>query len=189
MSLTLFLGLNSISQTIDLATVAELACHKVDKLAISGKIDGNFKNQLNSLQISILEKNPQGEKYLVTVFQNPPLDKSKFPLSIELYLDSKGKTLRYTTAVLHQGEKGVDVLWPDLDPDSLLENVLHYLLHHGASTAELTPFLTNLNSLTIVQEIVNGQTIAKVTITSQSTLNVLEFTLKLDGTVIEYKIK
>lgn len=190
-SIVLLLGINSIAQAqlqvLDLAKVAELACHRIDRLVVLGKIDANFKNQLNAINISQLDSNASGAKYLVTVSQNMPADKSMKPLSVELYLDPQGKALKQN--VIADGQKGMDVTWSDRDPDTLAENALHYLLDNGDTNDSLRPFLKDLSTLSISQETVNGQLIAQVSFVSKTTTNVLNISLKLDGTFIEFKIK
>lgn len=164
--------------------IAELGCHRVDKLVIQNKIDKAYLNKFEKMEIKTIENDPNGANYLVIASQTAPT--SGNALSLSLFYDAKGKILSHS--VNSEGVAGPEVQWPKKDPITLTEISLHHILDEYGSNELLRPFVEEFRSLTIIQKEVDGNIVASITLTTLSSTAKLVMNLSLDGKMINQEI-
>jgi hypothetical protein len=168
------------------ARIAELAAHRIEKLINLKKIDSSFSSKIQFLGVEKLAQNTATDpSFLVTVSQFAGTDGTKN--QVELYMDDQGKTLSFKVNTGASAQNAP--AWPNLNPSSLIENSLHFLLDHGADKADLKPFFDGLLSLELKKVTVNGQDLALFEMHAKDTQQVLNVFLKLDGSFLSYEIK
>ncbi|MDD4975890.1 MAG: hypothetical protein PHY93_16150 [Bacteriovorax sp.] len=165
--------------TTALGKVAELACHRLERLVTLEKIDGTFLSKLSSLQVVKLQPTkPTDPSFKVVASQYAGADGSSN--QVDMMMDTAGKAIAQTVKA---GAAAQDApVWSDVDAASLVENSLHYILE--ANNPEAKPFISGLISLKIRQvKNEQGEIRARVEMLSQDSAKTFEVTLKEDGTV------
>lgn len=168
------------AQDITLAKVAELACHRVERLVTLKKIDESFLYNFQGLEVTPLQpKQPTDPAYKALVNLLPGADGSVSRL--EIMMDIKGKALGHTVQEAQSAQNPPS--WPDKDPVTITENALHYVLEGWQTDAKVKPFFTGFSSLILTQaKSRQGELLAKAEIFSHETASVLEVFVKPDGT-------
>lgn len=183
----LFLPLSSAyAEEVSLAKVAELACHRVERLVTLKKIDESFLHNQFSIQPSALNPaSPTDPAYKAVVSQVPGSDRSANQVII--YFDAAGKALRFE---LVNGAPAANApAWPDKDPVTLSENSLHYVLDGWETIPNLKPFYSGLSKMELQQiSDAQGQILSRAEIHSFETPQVLEVILKADGNFVSARI-
>lgn len=175
-SSTLFAGETA---SVTLGKVAELSCHRLERLVTLGKISESFLTKLNSLQVAKLQQSkPTDPVYKVTATQYAGADGSANV--VEMMMDANGKGIAQTLKAGADAQNAP--VWSDKDAISLIENSLHYIAE--SSNPEAKPFLTGLSSLKLKQvKNDQGEKVARVEMISQDSAKTLEIMMKEDGTV------
>lgn len=159
--------------------VAELGCHRLERLVTLGKINETFLTKLQSLQITKLEPaKPTDPSFKVVASQYAGSDGTAN--SVEMMMDANGKAIAQTL------KPGADAqnspVWGDKDAATLVENSLHYIAE--ANNPEAVPFFTGLTSLKLKQvKNAQGEKMARVEMLSKDSAKTFEINLKEDGTV------
>lgn len=166
-------------QSLTPLKIAELASHRIERLVLLKKIDANFENQFQQMYVDVLNDSAEAN-YKITIYQNAP-EMGVAPLSIDLFADVSGKIVKYL--VNEGGAPGPIVNWTGKGPVTLVENALHYVLDESSSDATLRPYDMDFSSLAIHQKLINGETVAEVTLHSKSVAEVLVLTLNLNGKI------
>lgn len=161
------------------AKVAELTSHRIDRLVSLNKIDKSFLTKLVKMEVSVLE-NQEPAYYKVHVTQTQPTQGQA--QQMDVIFDDDGKPLSYS--VIPGGASGPDDGWTGVDPVTISENALHYVLENGETDAKVKPFYTGLTTVSLEKGLLNGQITAKVQMTSAETNTKLNVYLNLDGTFI-----
>jgi hypothetical protein len=191
----LFLGLVAVLAStasahsgarITLARAAELACHRIERIAVPGstqQIDESYLTHFENLDVEALaQKSPTDPAFRVVARQVPTADKKVSELVLWME-GTKGKTLSVDESFI--GQSNTAPVWPNSDPITLSEKALHYVLDNAATKPAVAPFNTDLKRL-VISTVKGTPTGAKVTMYSNATTNVLEVLIKFDGK--EYKI-
>lgn len=164
---------------VTLGKVAELGCHRLERLVTLGKIDESFLTKLNSLQVTKLNPTkPTDPSFKVVATQYTGADGSAN--QVELMMDVNGKGI---AQVLKAGAVAQNApVWSEKDSVSLIENSLHYISE--STNPEVKPFFTGLTSLKL-RQVKNdrGENMARVDMLSKDSAKSLEITMKEDGTV------
>jgi hypothetical protein len=174
------------AEEIGLAKVAELACHRVERLVTLKKIDESFLHNQFSIQPSVLNASaPTDPAFKAVVSQVPGADSTGN--QVVIYFDGAGKALRFE---LVPGASPVNApVWPDKDPVTLSENSLHYILDGWQTISELKPFYTGLTQMKIEQvKDAQGQIFSRAELRSSEVPQKLEILLKADGNFVSAKI-
>jgi hypothetical protein len=162
-----------------LGKVAELACHRLERLVTLEKIDGSFLSKLNSLQVIKLQPTkPTDPSFKVVASQYAGADGSAN--QVDMMLDATGKAIAQTVRTGAAAQNAP--VWSGVDAATLVENSLHYILE--ANNPEAKPFLSGLTSLKLKQ-VKNEQAEirARVEMLSVDSAKTFEVTLREDGTV------
>lgn len=162
-----------------LGKIAELGCHRLERLVTLGKIEESFLTKINTLQVTKLDpKTPNEPSFKITVTQYPGADGSA--KSVEMMMDKTGKGVSQT---IKEGASPLNApVWSDKDSATLLEDSFHYILESNNPDAK--PFLSGLKIVTLKQvKNEQGQTMARVLMSSSDTSKILEINLKEDGTI------
>lgn len=159
--------------------VAELGCHRLERLVTLGKINETFLTKLQSLQIIKLEPaKPTDPSFKVVASQYAGLDGTAN--SVEMMMDANGKAIAQTLKAGADAQNSP--VWSDKDAATLVENSLHYIAE--ANNPEAVPFFTGLTSLKLKQvKNAQGEKIARVEMLSKDSAKTFEINLKEDGTV------
>lgn len=164
---------------VTLGKVAELGCHRLERLVTLGKIDESFLTKLNSLQVTKLSPTkPTDPSFSVVATQYTGADGSAN--QIELMMDANGKGIAQTLKAGAVSQNAPE--WSDKDAVSLIENSLHYISESTSSEVKL--FITGLTSLKL-RQVKNdrGEKMARVDMQSKDSGKSLEITMREDGTV------
>ncbi len=159
--------------------VAELAAHKIEHLANLGKLDEAFLTKFSTLEIVKLKvSTPAGPAFKVTATQYAGADGSAN--SIELIMNESGKTISQSIKI---GAEAVSApIWRQMEALSYVEHSLHFL--EDSTSLEVKPFLSGLSFVKLNQvKDENGNILARVDMTAKDSNNILEITMKEDGTV------
>jgi len=184
---TAILGSHAGAAAINSVKAAELACHRIDRLAMLNKIDGTYVSKFQKMSLVVLPANdPSGAAFAVTAYQNAPSTTTASPLSVTLYFDSTGKALKHQ--VNAGGETGVDIHWSGKDPVSLTEEGLHYVIDAGETNEEIKPFANDFQALIIEQKLINGVAHGVLTIANKVNSSKLVITVDLNGKIISKDI-
>ncbi len=171
------------AQGVTLARAAELGCHRIERLRDLGRISDDYVNKAQAVRIELLASGPG--KFKFTAFQAPGADGSAN--RIELILDENGKAIG-----AHNESKGADSIspvWPDKDAITLIENGLHYILDNGPSKSEVAPFYNHMTEAVLVPIAEAGETRARIQFKNAQTAQILDVTLKLDGTFVSAVVR
>lgn len=161
------------------AKAAELALHRVERLVILKKIEESFLFQ--PLRLNLVRLDPQTESdpvFRATLEQFPAIDGTQ--KNLVLLMNGEGKTLSHV--VNSGGEAQGAPQWPDIDPVTLLENALHYILDFSSVQPELTAFDARLSSLVISQSVSDSTgVIAVIDVRAQSHETILRIRIRPNG--------
>lgn len=171
------------SSTVTTAKAAELALHRVGRLVSLKKIDANFVNKFESVEV-VGVQNQDPVRFKAVVSQNQPATGK--PLQIELTFDEKGKALGFQP--IPGGVAGPNTSWTGKDPVTLGEGAFHAYLEHLEHYPELAPFNTGFTNLTIIQGDLNGELVVRALIKSSETKDKLAIFQKLNGDFISREI-
>lgn len=173
------------AQTQDIASgkIAELTCHRVERLVTLKKIDETFLTGLHTIEV---EPIPASAGFRAVASQYPGADRTM--KQVEIVFDAQGKPL--THAVMPGSAAQGNPQWPDKDSVTLTENALHHLLDNWSTNPALKPFFTGFKNLALTQvKSAQGENLARIEIHSVETNSVLEILVKLDGTFLAANIK
>lgn len=164
---------------VTLGKVAELGCHRLERLVTLGKIDESFLTKLNSIQLTKLQPTkPTDPSFKVVVTQYSGADGTAN--QVDLMMDANGKGIAQTLKTGADAQNAP--VWNDKDAVSLVENSLHYIFE--STSSEIKPFVTGLTSLKLKQvKNDQGEKAARVEMHSKDSAKTLEITMKEDGTV------
>jgi hypothetical protein len=179
--LTVSMGASAAS--ITLAKAAELTAHRVDRLVTLSKIDASFLKKAAKIEISSIENTPPAA-FRAVVSQTAIAEGTA--LKLEIIFDGDGKALFFQQ--LPGGQPGPEPAWPLIDPITLLEDSLHYVLDNGTADSRLAPYLTSLSTVVLSKGQKDGQEIAISTMTSLAQPQKLKVYLKMDGTFISAEV-
>jgi len=181
--MTLFLNV-AMAEDINMARAAELACHRIERLVTLRKIDESYLNNFSHLKIELLtQENPESPRFKVTGEQyNATAESAK---SIILNLNNEGKTLGH---ILSDGASEVGPVWGTKDPVTLMENSLHFVIENGSSNNEVSHFLVDLSSVSLLQDQTTGQKLVKAKMTNSFDNKILLVWLNIEGEFIRYEI-
>ncbi|MBC7714875.1 MAG: hypothetical protein H7177_16125 [Rhizobacter sp.] len=165
--------------SVALGKVAELSCHRLERLVTLQKIDEKFLTKLVSLQIiKLTPAKPADPSYKVIASQYAGADGSS--IQVEMMMDATGKGVSQTLKAGTEAQNAP--VWSDKDAASLVENSLHYILE--SNNPEARPFASGLTSVVLKQvKTEQGETVGRVEMHSTDTTKLFEVTLKEDGTV------
>jgi hypothetical protein len=165
--------------SVALGKVAELSCHRLERLVTLEKINETFLTKLVSLQIIKLSPvKPTDPSYKVIASQVAGSDGSA--IQVEMMMDATGKGVAQTLKPATEAQDAP--VWSDKDAATLIENSLHYILE--ANNPEAKPFVSGLTLLTLKQvKTEQGETVGRVEMHSTDSAKLFEVTLKEDGTV------
>ncbi|MGZ3744842.1 MAG: DUF6488 family protein [Pseudobdellovibrionaceae bacterium] len=164
------------------AKALELAAHRVERLAILGKIDASFLKKLDKMEVAVVP-NQAPVYYKVRISQTQPTQGAA--LQLDLTFNEDGKALEYQ--VLPGGSAGPDLGWSDMDAASLLEGTLHYILDNKTD-AKISSFDKGIASIVLSKETLNGESVARAQASSILTSEKLNIYLKLNGAFISAEI-
>lgn len=159
--------------------VAELAAHRLEHLVSMGKLEETFLTKFSTLEIIKLEVTAQkGPAFKVIATQYAGAD--GISNAVELMMNEAGKTLSQVTKA---GTEAVNApIWNKMEALSYVELSLHFL--EDSTLPEVKPFLSDLTFVKLNQFKNNeGVIMARVDMTSKESANILEITMKEDGTV------
>ncbi len=162
--------------------IAELAVHRIDRLVTLKKIDPQFLNRLETIDVT----KPQGtpEAYRAVVSQTTPA--SGAPLQLTLTFDANGKFISFTP--VEGGTAGADPAWSPKDPATLMENAMHFVLENTAKQ-EIEPYFLSMTRATLGKTIYREESVAVVKFSTSAQAQTLNVYLKMDGKFITHTIE
>lgn len=165
------------------AKVAELACHRAERLVTLKKIDAAFVNNVAS--ISVVPQTEGEARFKAYILLYPDFNGQQGRLEIDF--DANGKVQGYSVNPTQPSVQAPT--WPELDSVTLVENSLHYILDGWAANSDLKIFNEHFKSLVLTQvQDGNGKIFSKAQIFLDNSSAKLEVILKTDGTLQEAKI-
>lgn len=168
------LPLSLRAETLTTTKIAELAAHRLDRLITQGRIDSSFGTKLEKIEVSVSPSTPV--QFRAEISQTQPTE--GLPLRLEMLFDASGKVLSYN--LLPGGTSGADLKWTQADAITLMEESLHTIMDHNHD-ANILPFSSALNSVSLSRSQYEGQEVALLTMLSLQTSSKLLVYLKLDG--------
>jgi hypothetical protein len=122
------------------------------------------------------------------VFLQTAVGNSGYSLkSLKIVMDTTGKEIQHT--VNAGTDPSSPVAWPNVDPVTLSENALHYILDNSTTETQLQPFFVGLTTLALSAGTdASGASVAIVEIHAAASDPILKITVKLDGTFESYQI-
>lgn len=174
-------------EAITPAKAAELACHRLERLALQKKIDKSYLTQFQKMTVESLQNDSSGAAFAVTAYQvSSDLEENIQPLSITILLDAEGVILKYV--VNEGGVSGSGVNWPGKNPVVLTESGLHYVIDNQSKLEALKPFVENFQSLALNPKVVNGNTVAELTMSNHLDNTKLVLILDLNGKILNKEV-
>lgn len=172
-----------LAATITPGKAAELAAHKLEHLANTGKIDESFLTKFSNLEIIKLEAtNPADPAFKVIASQFAGAN--GIANKIELTMNAAGKTLSQT--VVGGPEAQNAPVWEKMEALTYAELAFHFI--EDSTSEEVKPFVTGLVFVKLKQlKNDQGEVKAKVELTSALRTNVLEILMNEDGSVESVK--
>lgn len=177
---TLLLGFICEAQNVAPAKAAELSTHRIERLVLLKKIDESFQSKFYSIQLTPLKQEAAIDPAFKSVVSQYPGADGTYR-QLEILMDGQGKAI--SNSVKDASPAALAPVWPDLDPVSLVENSLHYVLEVASTKADEKTFFTDFSSVLLTQITLNGQILSRAEIHSSQTVDVLEVFLKPDGTL------
>jgi hypothetical protein len=174
----------AMAEEIALARAAELACHRIERLVTLRKVEESYLNNFSSLKIDLLtQETPEAPRFKVTGKQFGVNEVSG--KEIILFLNNDGRAQSHT---LIDGQITSGPVWSTKDPVTLVENSLHFVIENGVSNPDISTFLNQLSELSLTQEVIDGQNLAKVEMKNYNDAKKLIILLNLEGEFIRYEI-
>ena len=172
------------AEDFTLAKVAELACHRIERLVVLRKIDEGYLTNFFQLKIEPLkQENSDAPRFRVKSQQFTNTENAAPGIIIDF--NNEGRALNFNVL---EGTKIAGPIWPIKDPVTLTENALHYILDESIVIPDLLPYLNSLSEITINQEIIDNMSLAKVKFTNTENNNVLTIFINSDGRFLHYEI-
>lgn len=171
---------------VSAAKAAELACHRIERLVVLGRIDEHYLSHFSGMAMVQTEApNPTDPKFRTTSAVEPGSDGTIS--SIEILLDSKGRPLN--SNLIPGTFPTTPTLWPDRDPVTLAEDGLHFVLENYATIPAVNVYYVAFQSLSIVPgQNTAGEPVAVVDVRASGTDQILRIRLRLDGTFESYEM-
>ena len=163
------------SQPVTKVKIAELACHRVERLVLLKKIDASFSKQLE--RIDVIEAKQGNVAFQAMVSQTQP--ENGQPIQLQLAFDVDGKPISFQ--LVAGGTAGPDPKWPGQNSVSLTENSLHYVLDH-ANDAKIKNFYDGFTFMVLSAGNVDGTAVSRAQLQSSLTTDKMNIYLNLDGT-------
>ena len=164
------------------AKAAELACHRIERLAVLKKIDPRFVDAFAGLDVA-----PTLQPAGFAVSGLREADPGAAAGRIDLVLDSAGKAVSFTLAAGQDASH--PAAWPDKDPLTIAENSLHFLEDQAVGEAALSAFSTALSSMRVRMRSAGGPNpSAEVEMRSSASGAVLLVRLGLDGVYASHEV-
>jgi hypothetical protein len=139
------------------ALAAHNALHYVDNLVARQQLEDGFVSKLKSITLTQVMTGTTLVGYQVVLAQIPGSDGKASQVEVKLDPTAKALSFVYTagTPALNAPQ------WADADSITLVEDSLHYVLHH-ATDEKIDPFNDGLASVILSQQVQTDGTIAAV---------------------------
>jgi len=184
--LTVSFAGTAYAHEIPTAKAAELALHRIERLAALKKIEDAFQSKLKNLSLEMLiTQKPTDPLFKIVASQYPNSNGTQ--RKVELLLDEDGKALQHF--VSRGGEAENAPSWSEKDPITLAEVALHLIVEQSKDKPELAVFESALSELSITQETdADGIAVAVFTAKAAGSASLLKIRIKGDGSVESYEI-
>lgn len=168
------------------AKAAELSLHRVERLVILKKIEDTYQSRFTDLAVTPVAHQADTDPAFQSLLRQGAGADGTFK-SLNIVMDATGKAIQHTA--IAGSEPSNPVAWSGVDPVTLSENSLHYILDNYTTEPPLQPFYVGLSTLAINPGTdASGAAVAVVEIHATANDPVLKITVKLDGTYESYQI-
>lgn len=169
------------------AKAAELSLHRVERLVTLKKVDESYQSKFSGLAVTpVTHTSDTDPAYESLLKQSPGADGTL--KSLKIVMDTTGKEIQHV--VIAGADPTSPASWPIVDPVTLSENALHYILDNYTTVSQLEVFYVGLTTLTLspVTDASGAAAAALVEIHAGTADPILRITMKLDGTFESYQI-
>jgi hypothetical protein len=180
-------GTTAHAEAISPAKAAELGLHRIERLVTLKKIDQNYIDFFSGISTQKLTPaQPTDPSFKVAGLQVAATDgKSN---EVDIMMDATGKAL--SNSVKEGSTPANPPRWGNKDALAIGENSFHYLIDNAGAKPELRPFNTGFTSMALTQaQDAQGKPMARATMRSSATTDLLDVLLDLDGNVVSSTVR